>query len=117
MTMHTFCPHCQKRVIPSTYGDLIMLYFDQYKALPEDIRDVRRQEIFTAEGISKGLGILIAAAYRAKNGLLECGYIEAHPMRSLIDNNHRVLLYSATPKGREYAAALRIFQQTVEALR
>jgi len=28
-----------------------------------------------------------------------------------------VWLYSATPKGREYAAALRIFQQTVEALR
>jgi hypothetical protein len=96
---------------------MVLLYFDQYKALPEDIRDVRRQEIFTAEGISKGLGIPIAAVYRAKDALLECSYIAAHPMRSLLDGKHRVWLYSATPKGRGHAAAFRTFQQTVEALR
>lgn len=117
MTMHTFCPYCQKRVIPATYGDLIMLYYDQYKSLPEDIRDIKNHKWFAIQEIAELMDIPIAAAYRAKEGLLECGYIEAHPTRSLIDNNHRVLLYSATPKGREYAAALRIFQQSVEALR
>jgi hypothetical protein len=55
--------------------------------------------------------------YRAKDALLECSYIAAHPMRSLLDGKHRVWLYSATPKGRGHAAAFRTFQQTVEALR
>ena len=118
MTMHTFCPYCQKRVIPATYGDLIMLYYDQYKSLPEDIRDIKNHKWFAIHEIAELMDIPPAAAYRAKDGLLECGYIAAHVDRSLCgDGHHKVWLHSATPKGREYAAALRIFQQTVEALR
>ncbi|OPX65700.1 MAG: hypothetical protein A4E30_00281 [Methanomassiliicoccales archaeon PtaB.Bin215] len=114
MSKVAFCPHCHRAVSSVKYGDRIVLYLDRFKPLPEDVRDIKDPRRFTAEGLSDSLGIPIAAVYRAKEQLVAQGILDLTLRWRLNKDGKRVFMFSLTPRGRAYAAALRAFQQSME---
>jgi DNA-binding PadR family transcriptional regulator len=99
------------------WGGEIVLYLSQYTRLPEDNREIREPQRWTVKGICERTGIPEASCYRAMRWLCRTGITEPHAgyIYPLGERPHAI--YQLTKKGREYAAALRIFQQSVEAIR
>jgi DNA-binding PadR family transcriptional regulator len=93
----------------------ILTYLADRPPVPEGVTDYNIMQHYTAHGFSELLDIPIAQAYRTINWLEAGGFITPFPQKLRI-TPRPTRAYRLTERGREYAAALRIFQQTVESL-
>jgi DNA-binding PadR family transcriptional regulator len=92
------------------------MYLADRPPVPEDATDFDMLRPLTAYGLSEGLDIPPASSYRAVRWMEAAGFIIPLP-QALRITAQPARAYRLTQRGREYAAALRAFKQTVEALR
>jgi hypothetical protein len=108
--MNIFCEDAPR------YYLRILMYLADRPPVPEDATDFDMLRPLTAYGLSEGLDIPPASSYRAVRWMEAAGFIIPLP-QALRITAQPARAYRLTQWGRQYAAALRAFQQTVEALR
>ena len=108
--MNIFCEDAPR------YYLRILMYLADRPPVPEDATDFDMLRPLTAYGLSEGLDIPPASSYKAVRWMEAAGFIIPLP-QALRITAQPARAYRLTQRGRQYAAALRAFKQTVEALR
>jgi DNA-binding PadR family transcriptional regulator len=109
--MNIFCEDAPR------YYLRILMYLADRPMLSEDATDCDLIRKFTAYGLSEELGISISSTYTSLRWLEAAGMLVQLPRPLRLANDRPTRAYRLTRDGKEYAAALRIFQQSVEAIR
>ena len=107
--MNIFCEDAPR------YYLRILMYLADRPPVPEDATDFDMLRPLTAYGLSEGLDIPINSTYLALHWM-EAGEMVAPLKQHMMRTQNPARAYRLTQRGRQYAAALRAFQQTVEAL-
>lgn len=93
----------------------ILLHLADRPPVPEGTTDFNIMQHFTAHGFSEMIGLPIASTYHALRWLEAAELIAPFP-QPLRMSQQPARAYHLTRRGKQYAEALKVFKQTVEAL-